>query len=88
VIGTPALAETAIQLAGGKVFRIVANGLDFAHRNRYVQSATLNGKPIDRAWFRHSEIRDGASLVLNMGPKAGKWGTRNTPPSGLVLIAR
>jgi putative alpha-1,2-mannosidase len=83
VIGTPAIAETEIDLGGRKKFRIIAHGLDATHRNRYVQSAALNGKPLERAWFRHSEIIGGATLVLNMGDKPSGWGTKNPPPSPL-----
>jgi putative alpha-1,2-mannosidase len=46
-----------------------------------VQSATLNGRPLDRAWFRHGEIRDGATLELQMGPAPSAWGRDQPPPS-------
>jgi predicted alpha-1,2-mannosidase len=81
VIGTPSIAETEIDLGNGRTFRIVAEGLDEQQRNRYVGSATLNGKPLDRAWFRHGEIRDGATLVLQMSDRPSNWGATNSPPS-------
>ncbi|NTW20967.1 MAG: glycoside hydrolase family 92 protein, partial [Nostocales cyanobacterium W4_Combined_metabat2_030] len=44
--------------------------------NRYIQSAELNGKPLEKPWFYHSELVAGGSLVLEMGPKPNKkWGT-------------
>jgi putative alpha-1,2-mannosidase len=49
--------------------------------NRYVQSATLNGKPLDNAWFRHGDIANGGTLTLVMGPNPSRWGTTTPPPS-------
>lgn len=52
--------------------------------NMYVQSATLNGEPLSRAWILHSEIASGGTLELQMGPEPNKeWGTgkENLPPS-------
>lgn len=81
LIGTPSFSKVTIRMGGGKEFSVVANHLDAARRNRYVQSATLNGRTLNRAWFRHAEIKDGATLVLNMGDTPSKWGTTNPPPS-------
>src|SRR5260370_20676545 len=38
----------------------------------YVQSAKLNGKPLSRAWIRHSEIAAGGPLEVVMGAAATK----------------
>jgi putative alpha-1,2-mannosidase len=81
VIGTPSIPETEIDLGQGKTFRIIAEGLDEGRRDRYIGSATLNGKPLDRAWFRHAEMRDGATLVLHMSDRPSNWGATNPPPS-------
>jgi predicted alpha-1,2-mannosidase len=81
VISTPAIPETAIDLGGGHIFRVVAEGLDGTDRTRYIQSATLNGKPLTRAWFRHQEISSGATLILKMGDKPSRWGSLDPPPS-------
>jgi putative alpha-1,2-mannosidase len=44
--------------------------------NIYIQSATLNGKPLDRPWINHSVAVRGATLVLTMGPEPNKnWGS-------------
>jgi putative alpha-1,2-mannosidase len=40
---------------------------DPAHQ--YIQSFSLNGKPLQRAWFHHSNIADGGKLVFSMGPE-------------------
>jgi putative alpha-1,2-mannosidase len=53
-------------------------------KNMYIQSATLNGKPWNKPWFSHSDIANGAKLVLTMGPKPNtQWGSAAdaAPPS-------
>lgn len=81
VISTPTVPEAEIDLGTGHIFRIVAKGLDPEHRNRYIRSATLNGAPLQRAWFRHAEIVNGGTLQLEMSEKPGGWGAQNPPPS-------
>ncbi len=81
LIGTPSFAEVNITLGNGKVFRITAENFRRDRMNRYVQSATLNGKPLDNAWFRHGEIANGGTLHLVMGSAPTAWGTTVPPPS-------
>jgi predicted alpha-1,2-mannosidase len=81
LIGTPSFPEVNIDLGQGRHFNIVAENLTPDHLNRYVQSATLNGTPLDRAWFRHGDIANGATLHLVMGPHPSAWGTHTPPPS-------
>ncbi len=69
-IGSPLLPSATIHLANGKSFRVRAEGA--GGRNIYVQSATLNGKPLDRFWIRHSEIVAGGELVFRMGAVPNK----------------
>ena len=52
--------------------------------NRYIQSATLDGKPWNKSWFYHKDLVDGGKLILNMGSEANKhWGSDPSllPPS-------
>ncbi|MGM9803339.1 MAG: GH92 family glycosyl hydrolase [Muribaculaceae bacterium] len=50
--------------------------------NVYIQSATLNGKPLNRAWITHSEVVSGGVLQLVMGNKPNeKFGSKQLPPS-------
>jgi predicted alpha-1,2-mannosidase len=79
LISSPLFERTEILFPNGRSFTIEARGLSEA--NLYVSSAQLNGRDLDRAWFRHSEIADGGRLVLEMAPSPGDWGTRNPPPS-------
>ena len=81
-IGSPLFEYVKIDLGEGKWFEIVANGC--SEENKYVQSATLNGKTWNKPWFTHDDIKNGGKLVLNMGKKANKlWGAspEMAPPS-------
>lgn len=81
-IGSPIFNESVIRLGNGKEFTVIASHV--SARNKYIQSAQLNGQPLDRPWFRHSEIADGGTLVLEMGDRPNmKWGSaaEDAPPS-------
>lgn len=81
-IGSPIFAKATIRMGNGKDFTIVANHV--SARNKYIQSATLNGHPLDKPWFRHADIEDGGMLVLEMGDTPNtQWGSapEDAPPS-------
>ncbi len=81
-IGSPFFEKTTITLPDGKTFTIKAKG--YSEDNKYIQSARLNGKALDRAWFTHEELTAGGVLELTMGPEPNKdWGKDNLPPSRL-----
>ncbi|MDE1163389.1 MAG: GH92 family glycosyl hydrolase [Acidobacteriaceae bacterium] len=79
LIGSPSLPRTTLHLAHGKTFTITATGV--SAKNKYVDHAELNGKPLDRAWFRHRDVIGGGSLVLHMAAKPSAWPTGAMPPS-------
>jgi len=82
-IGSPIFKNVKIHLENGKIFEIVA--VNTSPENKYIQSATLNGKPWDKPWFNHEDLENGGSLIVQMGPKANRsWGSsvNNAPPSG------
>jgi predicted alpha-1,2-mannosidase len=79
LVTSPLFAHAALDLGGGRRLEIVADGV--SDENRYVQAATLDGRPLGRAWLRHGEIASGARLVLTMGPRPSAWGTTVLPPS-------
>ena len=81
-IGSPIFSRSTVRLGNGKQFTVVANHV--SARNKYIQSAVLNGKPLNRPWFRHSEIENGGTLVLEMADRPNKaWGStpEDAPPS-------
>ena len=65
VIGAPQVDEVSLSVGSGKVFRMKANNL--SAKNKYVKSATLNGKPLDGFVIRHADIMAGGELVFEMG---------------------
>ena len=80
-IGSPLFEKATLHLDGGNTFRIHAIGA--SADNKYIQSATLNGKPLDRAWLTHDEIMSGGTLTLTMSSTPNKaWGAATPPPSG------
>ncbi|RIJ50537.1 alpha/beta fold hydrolase [Maribellus luteus] len=77
-ISSPIFDKITIQadpkVKDGKAFVIKAKNL--SKDNHFIQSATLNGEPINRCWIKHDEIAKGGELVLEMGPEPNKlWGT-------------
>ncbi|WP_404337549.1 GH92 family glycosyl hydrolase [Sphingomonas sp. MMS12-HWE2-04] len=82
VLGSPLFDRSVLKMGNGKAFEIVAR--NNSARNQYIQSATMNGRPWTKPWFRHGDIADGATLVLTMGPKPNPaWGSApgDAPPS-------
>lgn len=81
-IGSPLFSDAKVHLSNGKTFEIEAKGV--SEDNKYIQSATLNGKEWNRPWFTHDDIKDGGKLVLVMGNTPNKaWGSDAdaVPPS-------
>ena len=82
-IGSPLFAKTVIDVGNGKTFEIEAQ--EVSTNNKYIQSAFLNGKPLNIPWFTHTDLINGGRLVLQMGPRPNEeWG-RN--PGSLIPSA-
>lgn len=59
----------------GKKFTIITR--NNSAQNMYIQSASLNEKPLHTYWFRHSDFAKGAVLRLNMGARPNtQWGVK------------
>lgn len=81
-IGSPIFKKAIIDIGNGKTFVVKAGNV--SARNKYIQSATLNGKALDRPWFEHADLKNGGTLTLQMGPTPNKaWGSapEDAPPS-------
>lgn len=79
-IGSPVFETVKMKLSNRKVFEIEA--INYSPENKYIQSATLNGKEWNKPWFEHADIENGGKLILNMGYEPNKkWGASETPPS-------
>jgi predicted alpha-1,2-mannosidase len=72
-IGSPLFNKVSIDLGNGKKFNVEAR--DVSAKNKYIQSAFLNGKPLYSPRFNHSDLIKGGKLVLQMGPRPNlEWG--------------
>ena len=57
---------------------------NYSKRNKYIQSAKINGKIWNKSWFAHDDIKDGAVIEFVMGERANReWaaGKESVPPS-------
>ncbi|GIM60993.1 hypothetical protein CAPN008_10430 [Capnocytophaga canis] len=64
-IGRPLFPKAKINLPNGKTFTIIAENV--SAENMYIQSATLNGKPLDRTFITDEELKNGGELKFVMG---------------------
>ncbi|WDF54682.1 GH92 family glycosyl hydrolase [Mucilaginibacter sp. KACC 22063] len=72
-IGSPVFSKVTLDLPNGKQFKLIANNCSAI--NKYIQSAKLNGQPLNTPWFTHEQLTLGGVLELEMGPKPNKdWG--------------
>ncbi len=81
-IGSPMFDKVKMDLGNGKSFEVEA--INNSDENKYIQSATLNGKTWNKPWFSHTDLISGGKLILQMGPKANRnWGSsvNDVPPS-------
>ncbi|GJM33859.1 MAG: hypothetical protein DHS20C18_28600 [Saprospiraceae bacterium] len=85
-IGSPVFDKVTIHLDNryypGKTF--VIETVNNSKENKYIQSATLDGKPLNKPWFYHDELVDGGTLKIIMGAKPNtSWGVCKdcAPPS-------
>ncbi len=72
-IGSPLFERVSINLPNGKTFRVIAPKA--SKKRKYIQSAKLNGEPLNTPWFTHEDLMEGGTLELEMGEKPNKaWG--------------
>lgn len=73
-IGSPFFNSIKIQLPDGQTFSVIAKNC--SKKNKYIQSATLNGEELNRPFISHADIAKGGELNLVMGDRPNKqWGT-------------
>ena len=70
IIGYPLFDKVEIHLENGKVLTITKDS-----DKPYIQSATLNDKPINRSYLTYDEIANGGTLAFTMGDTPSTtWG--------------
>jgi putative alpha-1,2-mannosidase len=90
LINTPAFARGALKVSDGEFViettghretPIGADGIDSDQPTQYVQSATLNGKPLHTTHLSALDVHRGGRLHLQLGPEPSPWGRDIRPPS-------
>ena len=81
-VTSPLFPKATIVLKGGPYrkgsFTVIARNQ--SSRNKYIQSATLNGRPLNSPFINHSDIANGSTLVFVMGRQPNKkWGLGKPP---------
>ena len=66
-IGRPLFDEVTLRLEGGKTFVIRAK--NNSEKNKYIRSATLNGRPLEGPFFTHEELMTGGVLEFVMSDR-------------------
>ena len=77
MIGSPMYGQMSLTLANGKTFRVEAS--NNSAENVYIQSATLNGRPLDIPVITWEQIQAGGVLRFVMGQKPSEWGSKWRP---------
>ena len=73
-IGSPHFPYVSVKLENGKTFEIIARNC--SEDSKYIQSATLNGEPLDVPFIAHESIAQGGVLILEMSKVPNRsWGT-------------
>jgi predicted alpha-1,2-mannosidase len=70
VFGTPLFDRAVVDLGDGK--SLVLEAKRQSPEDKYVQSINFNGKPYEKAWFRHADVANGATIVFQMGNHPNK----------------
>jgi predicted alpha-1,2-mannosidase len=79
LIGSPLFARTTLDLPNGRHFVISAK--DNSATNVYIQSASLNGRPLAIPVVTHRQILAGGTLDFVMGPEPSHWAAGWKPKS-------
>jgi putative alpha-1,2-mannosidase len=90
LINAPAFERAAVQVPGGEFVvetsghretPIGADGLEKDPPVQYVQSVTLDGRPLAATHLSATDVHRGGRLHVRLGPEPSAWGRRARPPS-------
>ena len=71
MIGSPLFRKATLDVPNGRRFVVSAPASSAA--NLYIQSAHLNGRPLDIPIVTYAQIEAGGLLEFDMGPQPSKW---------------
>jgi predicted alpha-1,2-mannosidase len=77
MIGSPLFDQATLRLPNGSIFKISAE--NNSARNVYIQSASLNGKPLTAPVITYAQIEAGGELRFLMGPQPSSWASKWHP---------
>ena len=69
-LGSPIFDRVEISLPNGRTFTVLAKGA--SGKAKYVQAASLNGRPLTAPKFSHAEMLEGGTLELTMSQRPNK----------------
>jgi len=90
VVNAPAFARAAlrvergefvIETTGHRETPVGSDGVEGTPPTQYVQSATLNGRPLETTHVSATDVHSGGVLQLVLGPEPSPWGRFARPPS-------
>jgi putative alpha-1,2-mannosidase len=90
LVNAPAFARAALRVDGGEFVvetrgrreqPVGADGIEETPPTQYVQSATLNGRPLEANHLAATDVHRGGVLALELGPDPSQWGRTGRPPS-------
>lgn len=68
-VTTPLFDRLTLHLENGRTFTISAPGL--SSTRRYIQSAQLNGRPLNRSHITYTQLMQGGELILTLTNQRG-----------------
>ncbi|MBI3189191.1 MAG: glycoside hydrolase family 92 protein, partial [Ignavibacteriales bacterium] len=88
-VGSPLFKRATIHLENGKTFVVQAN--DNSSKNKFIQSASQNGKSISTSFLQHEQLMEGGTLQLKMGSRPNEqWGSEvsrsSTSTKQIVIV--
>jgi predicted alpha-1,2-mannosidase len=77
MIGSPLFTRATLRLGNRRQFTIIAD--NNSETNLYIQSATLNDKPLTAPVLRYRDLLNGGTLHFVMGARPSAWASSWTP---------
>ena len=86
VFGAPLFDRAVVELGNGK--NLVVETKRQSPKDKYVQSITFDGKAYSKAWFRHADVANGATIVFQLGNHPNKQfgAEESSAPSSLSSL--
>ncbi|MBV8910570.1 MAG: GH92 family glycosyl hydrolase, partial [Gammaproteobacteria bacterium] len=74
MIGSPLFRKVTVELPNGK--RWVVSAPKNSQTNLYIQTARLNGAPLEVPFITYAQIESGGMLEFDMGPSPSRWASK------------